>query len=344
MLKLQEKTTKLMNSLKLIFCLFLFFANIALFLLVPGFLSPLAVVLSNCITLIIAFFAMKPLYNALKNESQTLKEETAQKEFEALKKQEEIESLRKKINELEDQIDTIEQVGYMPGNVNLTSKWICMEDLKSGYIVKELNINELPDDITQPAAYQLLRIGQNYNKVLYIHKYDNKVQIILDFQQIEYANDGDKLLLYGADIKQGDTVLSGDNNADSIERCLLLADRDGKVVAAKSIEMDADFKQFTTSFTKKQQQELDYGIKVEISKLGECATQKLHSLIEEKFKGRVQFVQEKRESLEWHYLSTAQDKRALMVGSMISFLSPNAINQAQIEAVDKAQPTIGDSY
>lgn len=337
MKRMREGLPRIFNWIKLILCLFLIVSNIAVFVLVPGIMSAISVLASNFITIIIVIIARKPLSAILKDELRSKEDDIVREHQDRLNRDKELEEYKKRVAELEDQVSTFEQVGYMVGSVNLTSKLICMEDVKAGYIVKEIDLDKLPTDVTELDSWQRFRLGQNYNKALYIHKFNNKVQIILDFQQIEFAQDGDKMLLYGANIKEGDTVNQAEDEKGNIDRFLLLAEKKGQIVSVKDIAYEADYKQFASSFEAQQKKEYKTSVAAEVKQLSENATIKMQSLIEERFQGKVQFVDEKKKGLEWHYLSNTQDRRAVTVGAMLSFLSPNAINQAQLELAEKSE-------
>ena len=61
------KAGKTKNSLWIAACFLLIGINIAFFIFFPHLLSSLAIVLSNVITLILTFFAFKPLNNWLQD-------------------------------------------------------------------------------------------------------------------------------------------------------------------------------------------------------------------------------------------------------------------------------------
>ena len=127
-------------------CFLLIACNVAVFLFIPKIMLPLAVILSNAITVLLMLLAVRPINALLQREfakkAEQLQEE--QKEEQALRDR--VKELENRNNELERRMDTWAQTASVPSNVNLSFKLETMTYDKSGYIVKEEPLDRFLED------------------------------------------------------------------------------------------------------------------------------------------------------------------------------------------------------
>ena len=173
-------------------CFFLIACNAGLFIFLPNLLAPLAIILSNTITVILMLIALRPINHLLQHEFEKKAEELVARHQEEIALRERVSELETANQELERKIDSWAQTAGVPANLNLSFKVETMTYDKSGYIVKEEPLERFLED----PAYGLT--GKNglmdrfekwldsvshpgERKVLYIGKYYIKASIGLDF-------------------------------------------------------------------------------------------------------------------------------------------------------------------
>ena len=175
-------------------CILLMAVNVGSFIFFPRLMAPLAILLSNAITLILAVIAFRPINalveNLLEKRQQELLEQQ-QKEVELEKK---VGLLESRNRELENKLDTRAQTEGMPADIDFTFKLEQMEYAKKGYVVKEEPLeafssddrfrNLIPDvSLWNKMLDALSMKDQGVRKVLYIKKYYYKVSIGIDFSK-----------------------------------------------------------------------------------------------------------------------------------------------------------------
>ena len=189
-------------------CFFLIACNAGLFIFLPNLLAPLAIILSNAITVILMLVALRPINRLLKHEFEKKAEELVARRQEEIALRERVSELETANQELERKIDSWAQTAGVPANLNLSFKVETMTYDKSGYIVKEEPLERFLED----PAYGLT--GKNglmdrfekwmdsvshpgERKVLYIGKYYIKASIGLDFTRIKFSVQDGVLTLFG---------------------------------------------------------------------------------------------------------------------------------------------------
>ena len=233
------------------FCFLLIAVNVAAFMLFPRIAAPIAIILSNAVTVMLMLFAFRPLNNLLQNAFAKKARELADNEAHERQLTEQVVSLENRNRELSSRIDTWSQTAANPANVNLTFKVETMTYDKSGYIVKEEPLDrflsdpayKLPDKkdmIDRIATWvsDLVRPGKK--KVLYIGKYYVKASIGIDFTKIKYSvgENGD-LTLYGVRFtKLNDLAIKRDEG--DVNHCWLLSE-DGENISINKSELYTDF-------------------------------------------------------------------------------------------------------
>ena len=179
-------------------CMLLIACNVAVFALTPRIVAPLAIILSNAITLLLMFLSVRPVNKLIQREFSRSAEELLrqQKEEEALTSR--VRELEDRNRELESRIDTQSQLAAVPRNLNFTFKVETMTYDKTGYVVKEEALDKFMDDPAYKLADKngfLDRVSRwlddsahpGVKKVLYIGKYDIRASIGIDFTKIKFA-------------------------------------------------------------------------------------------------------------------------------------------------------------
>ncbi len=234
-------------------CFVLIACNVAAFIFLPKIIAPLAIILSNAVTIVLMLIAVRPINALIQEEfsrkaAELMENEKAQKEL-----SDKVTSLESRNRELESRLDTFTQTAQVPSNVSLSFKLETMAYDKSGYIVKEEplerflrdpaygipermglldKVTKWMDDITHP--------GQK--KVLYIGKYYIKASIGLDFTKIKFAVDEGKLLLFGVTFTKLND-LAYDRDPDEVEHCWLLNEDPLGGITINDSGLYADFTQ-----------------------------------------------------------------------------------------------------
>ena len=134
---------KIRNSLWIAACFLLIGGNIAFFLLFPRLMSGMAIVLSNVVTLVLTFLAFRPLNNWLQNNLMERQQELIEKLEKDRELERKVQSLEQENRALSDKLDTRVQTGTLPSNIDYTFKIEQMEYSKTGYVVKEEELDRL---------------------------------------------------------------------------------------------------------------------------------------------------------------------------------------------------------
>ena len=222
-------------------CFLLIACNVAAFIFFPKLMAPLAIILSNVITVLLMLVAIRPINRLIQNEFREKALELMEKEKAEKELLEKVATLENQNRELERRIDTWAQTASVPANVNFTFKVETMTFDKTGYIVKEEPLERFVNDPVYKIADKkgvfdrivkwvddLTYPGEK--KVLYIGKYYIKASIGLDFTKIKFSTDGDVLTLFGVTFtKLNDLAI--DRDPGDVNRCLLVSEEwDGLTV------------------------------------------------------------------------------------------------------------------
>ena len=189
-------------------CFLLIACNVAAFIFFPKLMAPLAIILSNVITVLLMLVAIRPINRLIQNEFREKALELMEKEKAEKELLEKVATLENQNRELERRIDTWAQTASVPANVNFTFKVETMTFDKTGYIVKEEPLERFVNDPVYKIADKkgvfdrivkwvddLTYPGEK--KVLYIGKYYIKASIGLDFTRIKFSVQDGVLTLFG---------------------------------------------------------------------------------------------------------------------------------------------------
>ena len=137
----------------LIVCAVLIAVNVGFFIFFPRLLAPLALVISNAITVALMIVAVTPLSNILKSAVDRKAQELVEKEKEQQALKDKVQKLENQNFELMSKLDTWGQMASAPTVVSFTAKVETMLYAKDGYIVKEEKMKDLlSHDSFKPSA------------------------------------------------------------------------------------------------------------------------------------------------------------------------------------------------
>ncbi len=303
-------------------CFLLIVGNIAAFLFFPKITAPLAIVLSNAVTILLMLLAFRPLNHLLQRSlEQKAKDYVAQeKELQQIK--DTVTSLENRNRELESRLDTWSQMASVPPNVNFTFKVETMTYDKSGYIVKEESLDKFANDPSYRLSDKkgvfdriskwvddVMHPGQK--KVLYIGKFYAKASIGIDFTKIKFAVREEGISLFGVRFtKLNDLAVKPEQ--DDVNLCWLL-NEDELGISLHSSELYTDF---IEAYTEIRERESEQALEDEVSRLCDSYTAIFRQNLTERFPG-ISFCDHIEDSDEtWYSLKEhIQDKRIYPIAS-----------------------------
>ena len=305
---------KFKNTLWIAACLLLVGGNVAFFLLFPRLASGVAIVLSNVITLILAFLAFKPINDFLQADLMDRQQELIDKLEKDRELERKVERLEQENRDLTDKLDTRVQTGSLPSRLDYTFRIEQMEYGKQGYVVKEEDVDELDKErFTIPDKKFLDVLLEDSNlreasirKILYIHKFYYKVSLGIDFSQMMYAMDGENVLFYGVRFQKLHDISSElQPESGDIDRVEIL-----KISGDKTeIRSDKDYDELKKQYRAARSEEVRTGMEEEVTALCNQYTATLQESIRGRFGDRVEFVDtiEGRRDMNWYALKGSTD-------------------------------------
>lgn len=303
-------------------CFLLILGNVAAFLLFPRIAAPLAILLSNAITIILMLLAFQPINNLLQRSLRQKAQDFVAQEKELQDAKEAVISLENRNRELESRIDTWNQMASVPPNVNFTFKVETMTYDKSGYIVKEESLDKFASD----PAYRLSdkkgvfdRISKwmddmvhpGRKKVLYIEKFYAKASIGIDFTKIKFAVRDEGIILFGVRFtKLNDLAVKPEE--DDVNHCWLLNEDELGI----SIHPSDLYSDFIEAYSQIRADESARALEGEVERLCDNYTAIFRQNIVERFPGTT-FCDHIEDSTEtWYSLKEhIQDKRIYPLAS-----------------------------
>lgn len=303
-------------------CFLLIAGNVAVFLFIPKIMLPLAVILSNAITIVLMLLAVRPINDLIQREfeKKALQLVEQQQQEQALKDRvQELENLN---SELERRIDTWAQTASVPSNINLSFKVETMTYDKSGYIVKE----EPLDRFLHDPAYKLAdKTGfldtvtkwvdslshPGEKKVLYIGKYYLKASIGIDFTRIKFSVNDGVLTLFGVRFtKLNDLAITRDE--DEVNHCWLLNETPVDI----NINPSELYREFTEVYSEYREKEAQEALEKEVELLCDRYTEVFRSNLIARFPG-IEFCDHIESSpATWYSLKEhMQDERVFPIAS-----------------------------
>lgn len=303
-------------------CFTLIACNVGLFVFLPNLLMPLAIILSNAITMVLMLVALRPINRLMEREFAKKAEELVKRQQEEAALRERVVELESANQELERKIDSWEQTAGVPANVNLSFKVETMTYDKSGYIVKEEPLERFLED----PAYGLSNKNglmdrfekwldsvshPGERKVLYIGKYYIKASIGIDFTRIKFSVRDGVLTLFGVHFsKLNDLAILRDE--DEVNHCWLLNEGfDGTTINRNEI-----YREFTEVYAEYREQEAHEALEREIEGLCARYTEVFRTNLVGRFPG-IEFCDHIEDSpATWYSLKEhMQDQRVFPIAS-----------------------------
>lgn len=223
-------------------CAVLIAVNIGVFIFLPKILSPLAIILSNAVTVILMFFAFQPMSHIMQTVLKKKEDEIYQRKKEEEELREKVSALENKTRELSSCLSTWGQIASAPMEMERVSEYIIGRPSFDNYVVKETPLAELLEDPRfkpkDPDGF-MAKLGITLDKwkdwlfhskdktVLYIGRHRDKRSIGIKLDSIRIARDGDKIALYGANITVLDPIKL-EPDTDSVSHCWVLNNDKGK--------------------------------------------------------------------------------------------------------------------
>ena len=328
--KILEDTNVSGSYAVIVLCVALVALNVVAFIMFPKILSPIAIILSNVITMLITAIAFRPINNLIQNALLERQEALAEKIEEEKKLAEKMDLLESRNKELESKLDTRMQTDNVKGDVNFTFKLEQMEYSKKGYVVKEDQLDSLlsneeykdmiPDKGFISNFLEVLNIKeQGVRKVLYIKKFYYKVSIGIDFTKIKFALDDGTLLFSGVKFtKLHDITSELEHDAEDIDHAWILNISDDKT----SIINGQEYDEFKQAYAKIQENDVRESLEEEVSNLCTQYTKVFRDSIKERF-ANVNFVESIEDSdMTWYALREAgRNERVISVASSMLMLT-----------------------
>lgn len=308
--------------------------NVGVFIFLPNILAPLAIVLSNTITVLLMVVAFLPM-NSL------LQDAIKKKEDEIFKRKKEEEELREKVSALENKTRTLSsclntwgQIASAPMELTYTHEFTIARPAFDNYIVKEAPLEELledpkfkprdPEGLSEWLDKWKDKLFHSKDKsVLYIGRHRAKRSIGINLDKVRFAKDGDKIAVYGASI----TVLSDektDSSADDVSHCWVLnndrskKDKKAKVISINTSDMYSDIPEI---YAKECIQEAESGFDKQYQLLCEKKTEDFRNLLSKYVPGVVFYDSIEDTSAPWLSLrDSVGDNNLYPVISSISLI------------------------
>lgn len=286
------------STLAVALCALLIVVNVAFFALFPRLLAPMAVVLSNGVTVLLAFLAFRPASRLLQGMLEKRQEELLAKVEEERALRDQVAQLENRNRDLESKLDTRLQTDAAPGDVNFTFKLEQMEYAKKGYVVKEEELPSLLTDTrfkdllpeTGPVGKLLAAVGlkeSGVRKILYLKKYYYKVSVGIDFSRIKFAFDGnDRILFSGVKFSLLHDI-TGELERDlrDIDHCWVLNATDTRTEILRGAEYDA----LKVAYARLQEEETKRSLEEEVGLLCRRYTEVFRRSLQDRFP-QVDFV------------------------------------------------------
>jgi len=229
---LVKKSSLVKSNVIVAVCAVLIAVNVAVFIFIPKILAPLALILSNAVTVLLMVIAFQPA-------NRIMQEVFTEKAHELVKKEQEEAALREKVSTLESKyqeamskLDTWGQMSSAPMNLNFSARLETMLYDKSIYIVKEEPVEALLDNprfgLTEKKgmADKLMKwfdekTHKGERKVLYIGKHYAKESIGIDFSRVKFSTEEGRIAIYGASISKLADIETKPSETD-INHCWVL--------------------------------------------------------------------------------------------------------------------------
>ncbi len=273
-------------------CLLLMAVNIGCSIFFfPRVMAPLAIVVSNAVTLILAIFAFRPINALVENLLEKRQQELLEQQAKEHELEQKVGELELRNRELENRLDTRAQTDDMPADIDFTFKLEQMEYAKKGYVVKEEPLeafaadNQFKNLIPNVGLWNkmldaLMMKDHGIRKILYIKKYYYKVSLGIDFSHIKFSFEDDRILFYGVKFTRLHDISSElKPDEGDIDHCWIL----NTVENWAEIKHSAYYDLFKEAYTRMQDAETHDALEAEVSSLCDQYTEVFRRNIQRRF-------------------------------------------------------------
>ncbi|MBR5946061.1 hypothetical protein IKZ80_03155 [bacterium] len=272
-------------------CILLMAVNVGSFIFFPRLMAPLAILLSNAITLILAVIAFRPINALVENLLEKRQQELLEQQQKELELEQKVGLLENRNRELENRLDTRAQTEGMPTDIDFTFKLEQMEYAKKGYVVKEEPLEDFASDdryknlipdvsLFNKMLDSLMMKEKGVRKVLYIKKYYYKVSIGIDFSRIKFSFADDRILFSGVKFTRLHDISSElEPDPGDIDHCWILNTLDHWAEIKHSTYYDL----FKEAYTKMQDAETRDSLEAEVDSLCRQYTAIFRKNIQDRF-------------------------------------------------------------
>ena len=321
-------------------CILLMAVNVGSFIFFPRLMAPLAILISNAITLILAVIAFRPINALMENLLEKRQQELLEQQKIEAVLEEKVTRLESRNRELANKLDTRSQTEGVPSDIDFTFKLEQMEYAKKGYVVKEEPLEAYSGDdrykrmipdvgLWNKMLDTLAMKEKGVRKVLYIKKYYYKVSIGIDFSRIKFSFSDDQIFFSGVRFaKLHDISSELQPDADDINHCWILNATDNWA----EIKHSAYYDLFKETYTRMQDAETRESLESEVESLCGQYTAVFRRNIQSRFP-QVAFV-ESIEDSDRSWLALREGGNYRMVRDIASnmLLLSNVMNETkQIE-------------
>ena len=294
-------------------CIVLVLVNIFFFIFFARLLSPLAILLSNVITLLITSLSFRPVSSLIQNALVDKEKELVEKAEQEKLIEEKINALESRNLELEGKLDTRSQTAATPQDVNFTFKLEQMEFAKKGYVVREEPVEPLlangefaekiPGRGLGDKVMEKLGLKEpGVRKILYIKKFYYKASIGIDFSRIKFAFDGGDILFSGVKFSRLHDITSElERDAADIDHVWVISEADG---GRATILQGAEYDALKDSYARIREADTAEALEQELESLCGQYTAAFRAGICERYE-RVRFVDAIDDDKTWYALQEA---------------------------------------
>ena len=321
-------------------CILLMAVNVGSFIFFPRLMAPLAILISNAITLILAIIAFRPINALVENLLEKRQQELIEQQRKEQELQQKVNSLETRNRELENRLDTRAQTEGSPADIDFTFKLEQMEYAKKGYIVKEEPLDAflgdqrykdlIPDvSLWNKMLDALMMKDQGIRKILYIKKYYYKVSIGIDFSKIKFTFADERILFSGVKFTRLHDISSElEPDSGDIDHCWILNTLDNWA----EIKHSAYYDLFKEAYTRMQNAETRDSLEAEVESLCGQYTAVFRRNIQSRFP-QADFVESIEDSdRSWYALREGGAYRMVRDIASNMLLLTNVINETkQIE-------------
>ena len=305
-------------------CIVLIIINILGFMFFPRLAAPIAIVLSNVITLVLSLVAFRPLQGLIQKAFASQARELVDKEREQRLLEEKLSTLENENRELSSKLDTTNQVAGIPSVIQFTCKLETLRYAKTGYLVKEEPVDKFLEDpqyrlsdkkgiFNQFSKWMDTLTHRGPRKVLYIGKYYVNASVGIDFSKMKYALRDNTIVFSGARFtKLNDLQIVADEG--DVNHCWLLNEPEN---GEMTINTSGLYKDFTEVYAAIRQRETAEALEQEVQQVCTHYTQVFRKALLERFQGRVAFYDEDLDQStdSWISLQETRDSRVVSMAN-----------------------------